>query len=484
MADGRYWSRRFNPMFRLLRRRTMILFLFVLLLYIFYILSMPQKGETVRWYKEWHLINASKASHRIADYKTALLPLPKNNGTGSDLLLTLAAENLLTWKNLELTQNSGKIKITLKSGLDAGAHAKSVCQNLTGNLSYKGNFPLPQMHYSSQYSLLYCPVEKVGSTFWRRVFYILYGKSLQIYNHPLEVPIVDALTQKYEILPRLVRMPNQVRIFLNNSFKFMFVRNPFSRILSAYVDKVFSPNPVYWKNFGIPSIRNSRNNASKHSLTCGHDATFPEFLRYVVESESTLRNRDSHFKGMTSLCKPCSVHYNFVGKMETFERDAIFLFHKLGMKSFVQAMSDKFTSMSVYDSIVDSIKGPYHWKRNIDRCIPFEQSQRRTWRKLQLKGIISMSQSYPFREDEVSKETFIHVAWNAHQNSSTEELKAQKKTVAQEAFISVPLRDLELFTNVFKDDFTIFEYDDSPEEYFNRTQNVQPVSQYLSFKSV
>ncbi|KAL3836460.1 hypothetical protein ACJMK2_021892 [Sinanodonta woodiana] len=480
MADRQYWSRCYKFLLRIFRIRTLIIFLFVLSLYIFYFLLMPQNG-IMHIYRHYHDRNATKSLNMY--HIGSLLPLPKYN-RGRDLLLTLGAENMSTRTNLELPQNNDKLKITQKSGLDAGGYAQSVCQNMTGNLSYKGNFPLPQMHYSSQYKLLYCPVEKVGSTFWRRVFYILYGKASQVYNHPLEVPIVDALAQKYETLPRSVRLPNQIRVFLNNSFKFMFVRNPFSRILSAYIDKVFSPNPVYWKNFGIPSIRNSRHNASKHSLTCGHDATFPEFLRYVIKSETTLRNRDSHFKGMTSLCKPCSVHYNFIGKMETFERDAKFLFHKLGINSFIQGMSDKFSKMSVYDAIVDSVNGPYHWKRNIDRCIPFEQSQRRTWRKLQLKGLIAMNQYYPFREDEVSKETFIHVAWNAYQNSSIEDLAAQKKIVAQEAFHSVPLRDLELFKDVFKDDFTIFEYDDTPEEYFERSQKVQPITQYLSFKNV
>ena len=46
---------------------------------------------------------------------------------------------------------------------------------------------------------------------------------------------------------------------IQNSDKFMFVRDPYSRVLSGYVDKLFSPNTMYQKHitcaFVVSEIR-------------------------------------------------------------------------------------------------------------------------------------------------------------------------------------------------------------------------------------
>jgi hypothetical protein len=113
---------------------------------------------------------------------------------------------------------------------------------------------------------------------------------------------------------------------IQNSDKFMFVRDPYSRILSGYVDKLFCPNEAYQKtSLGAFIVSEIREDASSLSLHCGHDVTFPEFVKYIILSEKRRIYRDRHFTPMYEHCRPCQIPYDFIGKFESFKKDISFL---------------------------------------------------------------------------------------------------------------------------------------------------------------
>lgn len=106
--------------------------------------------------------------------------------------------------------------------------------------------------------------------------------------------------------------------------KFLFVRHPFERLVSAYYDKFVDnrTSSVYRKNIGTQIIRQYRSHASKESLEFGHDVTFPEFVSFVIDEwKSGRRKLDVHWRPMSDLCLPCTIQYDFVGKFESFDRD-------------------------------------------------------------------------------------------------------------------------------------------------------------------
>ncbi|ESO81926.1 hypothetical protein LOTGIDRAFT_56205, partial [Lottia gigantea] len=185
------------------------------------------------------------------------------------------------------------------------------------------------LHPESQ--MLYCPVLKVGSTFWRRVLYAL-DTNTPIHT-PYDIPIQKALSAKHANLFSELKT-NKVRTehFLENeSLKMMFVREPFTRLISGYIDKIFAPNPYFWSVIGKYIIRNFRVNATEKSKKCGHDVTFPEFIKYVIHSEATNNTaRDAHFTPIYDQCKPCEIKYNVVGKMESFLNDTTFIMNNIG----------------------------------------------------------------------------------------------------------------------------------------------------------
>ena len=348
-----------------------------------------------------------------------------------------------------------------------------------------------RIHVMHDKKFFYCPVEKVASTFWRRVMYQLnvrhnkQAKSLyrthnssiapnSQFQHPFKVPIKLALGQNYE---RFNPKTN-----FEDWFRFLFVRNPYERILSAYIDKVFVPNPVFWVKFGIPAIKMFRENASKKSLQCGHDATFSEFVKFVVWSETTKQKQDPHFTSVYELCLPCEKNFTFVGKMENALEDFTFVLTQFGLNSSVQAMGDNFRNLAAEDAISDSINSPFGWRAKILKCMSWKEAKMRIWRKLQIRGLIGISQKLPNETFRRASE-FIKFARLARQMTNSSELKEQKKAIFQDIYSSVPIETMEKFREVFHLDFKLFGYDEGSDFIFKRENQSYSSSKYLDFRT-
>jgi len=254
-------------------------------------------------------------------------------------------------------------------------------------------------------------------------------------------------------------------------FKFFFVRNPYHRILSAYIDKVFVPNPLFWHRFGKPSIQMFRKNDSRE---CFHDPTFAEFVQFVTWSEKNKRMIDPHFLMSTEMCIPCIANYTFIGKMESFKDDALAIFEKFNLSSMSHSMERQMKSYADDDAIYDSIASPFSWKKDITPCMTWHEALLRIWRKLQLRGIIEMSIKLPVNEnnaDNVTQDDFIRLANEARSISDQQKLKQQKKEMFIKFYQSVPVKAVHALRKAFERDFFLFDYESTPNEIFNRSKD-------------
>jgi len=289
------------------------------------------------------------------------------------------------------------------------------------------------------------------------------------------------------------------RLYTGKTFYFMFVRNPYTRVLSAYIDKLVAPNPYYWKQFGVKAIAKYRVTSSpqsydnettlikykkeKHNEERGHDVTFTEFLKWVVQCENTLSMPDPHIASVMKICKPCSSNISFVGKMESFEDDAFFVMNKLEMNKSTQSLEKTFKNKTIDDAIIDSIVSPFQWNQQIVQQISWASALQRIWLKLQLRGIIDFDQKLnltPHQVVALTQQEFIDMAREAHKRAEPRRLRKQKAEVTAEAFRRVPLTDLEAFKKTFMEDFILFGYESTPEVYFNRDNEFKTPLKYFN----
>lgn len=125
---------------------------------------------------------------------------------------------------------------------------------------------------------------------------------------------------------RLKRVTNitDIRSKMNNYFKFIIVREPFIRLLSAYRNKIEKPPPGQYTKTSKYIHRAVANTTEPRQET----ATFFEFVRYITDPTF---NKDPHWDFFHSLCKPCTIRYDFIGHMETVDYDIRYVMDAVNM---------------------------------------------------------------------------------------------------------------------------------------------------------
>ncbi|XP_070215073.1 carbohydrate sulfotransferase 13 [Bos mutus] len=171
--------------------------------------------------------------------------------------------------------------------------------------------------------LLYCYVPKVACTNWKRVLLALNGRGS---GDPRAIPAPDAHAPGR--LPSLADFsPAEVNRRLRTYLAFLFVREPFERLASAYRNKLQRPwGAAFQRRFGTDIVRRLRPHPSPDALARGHDVRFAEFLAYLLDPRT---RRDGplneHWERAHALCHPCRLRYDVVGKFETLAEDAAFV---------------------------------------------------------------------------------------------------------------------------------------------------------------
>ncbi|KAH7967501.1 hypothetical protein HPB49_025256 [Dermacentor silvarum] len=104
----------------------------------------------------------------------------------------------------------------------------------------------------------------------------------------------------------------------------LFVRHPFERLVSTYIDKALRSREEiawayssYWDK--IPGVK-----AENRS------PTFAEFVDLVLAMP--VENSDTHWSPYYHRCQPCLVDYDFIGKLETANRDFPLFFSLVGIE--------------------------------------------------------------------------------------------------------------------------------------------------------
>ncbi|KAL4221985.1 hypothetical protein ACF0H5_018032 [Mactra antiquata] len=395
-----------------------------------------------------------------------------NDGNKHGYLLGDAGGILDHQGNIDIAQDhhnkAMKSYVTVKpsDGENLAKRLNTKCSNYLSKLPKRhANFPVTT---NLEYKIMFCPMCKLASTYWTRFFKLLevYKKNSSI-STPYDIPLKKAPPTKQ----RLTILTGDKNTNFESHYKFLFVRDPYARILSAYVDKLFAPNPFFWKSLCRKMINLFRNEG-EYKAPCGSDLQFKEYIKSINTAHTRLYNRgtvDCHDETFTGACHPCEVQYDFVGKMENFSSDSTHIFKKLQLTRSIEALQNKGKQLADDDALNDTVTSPFLWKNEIKTCIPWHEALNRIWKKLQIRGVIG-KQPLSLTADEaehITQQEFLDLIKQTQKLTSYEERKKQRHDALIEIYSQVDQNDLEMLKKSFKDDFELFEYDISPSYIFN-----------------
>lgn len=176
---------------------------------------------------------------------------------------------------------------------------------------------------SDKYRFLYCYVPKVACSNWKRILKVLDG-ALE------SVDVKMKMDHKSDLVFLADMKPEEINYRLKHYYKFIFVRNPMERLLSAYRNK-FGEIKEYQQKYGVEIARRYRKNGGN---SAGDDVTFSEFLRYLLDED--VERMNEHWMPIYNLCQPCAVRYDFIGSYERLNADANHVLDRVQSPSFVR----------------------------------------------------------------------------------------------------------------------------------------------------
>lgn len=281
-------------------------------------------------------------------------------------------------------------------------------------------------------------------------------------------------TEKATSLPR-----TSLQSFMEKSLTFLFVRDPYSRLLSSYVDKLFSPNAHYWKIYGVFGVSTARKNPNKMDLVCGHDLTFKEFVKTVIYAEKNGIQRNGHFTPQYDSCDPCQYRYGVIGKLETLQQDTFYLLDKMGKPDLRKSLEKDFSQQTINDTIRDQVLMLFYFRTQCEDCgVSFFEAQKLMWKKFQIRGVLSKKSRYPVTDEmskTISQEEFTRVLFKGIGDAANKAIaKRNKEEATLEAFSTVDKDDMETLSELFKPDCELFGYNCRPDELFNIRKPIQP----------
>lgn len=166
--------------------------------------------------------------------------------------------------------------------------------------------------------LIYCPIPKAASSNWKYLIRKLEG-------FPDYADLLTAHNRNKSSLRYLTDYsPHEVKRLLTDKqyFKFAFVRNPYLRLLSCYMDKFRNLDRNYTTTEYIPFLADAFSWRYARSVDPQTDPrpSFRAFINAIYTADPGCMNH--HWRPQTLLCGFGFIEYDFIGRMENLSADA------------------------------------------------------------------------------------------------------------------------------------------------------------------
>lgn len=115
------------------------------------------------------------------------------------------------------------------------------------------------------------------------------------------------------------------------AFRFTFVRHPYTRVLSAYLEKIVES--AEWKQHSV-----FRERRSELGLPVEGPVSFAQFVAALCDADPRLM--DNHWRPLSRLTVPHVIDYDFIGRFENFSRDLAFVCETIGLEGSAPRVVD------------------------------------------------------------------------------------------------------------------------------------------------
>uniref|UniRef100_A0A3B3HR86 Carbohydrate sulfotransferase n=1 Tax=Oryzias latipes TaxID=8090 RepID=A0A3B3HR86_ORYLA len=167
--------------------------------------------------------------------------------------------------------------------------------------------------------------KEVACTNWKRTLIAL--RQNEPYPDPMSFK--DNWVHKFDRFQLLKHYSMPERKVRLQYTKFLFVRDPFVRLISAYRDKMQHYDQYFYEGYIRVILQRYKNQKDVPVKYNGTKKTylkpsFHNFVQYIVDPRSEkYAPFEPHWRQMHRLCHPCLVEYDFVGHQESLQEDLL-----------------------------------------------------------------------------------------------------------------------------------------------------------------
>ena len=309
-----------------------------------------------------------------------------------------------------------------------------------------------------------CKVPKASSTFFGKVLLLLRDR-----NKTKEIKRLSG----FDIHGRMFSTYGETcDTGLGPSF---FVsRNPYTRLFSGYIDKIFIPK--FWKlalslSYFMNDIRKTQNirvsEYSEKEIAKGNcykdDVSFEMFLRYVADT----KQMDPHFTPVTMLCDPCKHNYTAIIKQENMKEETMYMLERFGVEHEVQSdieplLEEELVERSV-QNLLDTVRMIIHSAETMHGCKTPLFVYLRVWQAMQILGYVDMAEPFPAGVfSEGLKGAYKKLKQHGIVFLNSTQRKTQRQEYLKLSYQSVSFKILKRIQRLFQLDFLMFDYNITP----------------------
>ncbi|XP_041467666.1 carbohydrate sulfotransferase 14-like [Lytechinus variegatus] len=179
--------------------------------------------------------------------------------------------------------------------------------------------------------LFYCCIPHAGCNTLKKIWGLHDGRIHQEHDDGVENRRTPRLLSQYKT--------EKVKSILQEYSSFIFTRNPYYRLLSAFLTIFEQKGQLSEIDESVKEIRriftSKIKQEKRHSAKDDHSnysVSFPDFVDHVSSSTNRLLGKgEDRWREIYRLCHLCGVDYGFLGKYETFQEDIKIITRRYGL---------------------------------------------------------------------------------------------------------------------------------------------------------